>query len=514
MGTVENLVYDLLVIGGGINGVGIANEAAQRGLSIVLCEQNDLASGTSSRSSKLIHGGLRYLEYYEFRLVREALTEREVLLQMAPHIIKPLRFVLPHHKALRPTWMIRAGLFMYDHLGGRKILPASRSLNLRKSQQGEPLKNEFVRGFEYSDCWVDDARLVLLNALQAQEHGAKILTRTRIEAAEKVGNIWRARMVDVETGIAQTVFAKGIVNAAGPWVEDVLKQKLGVRTKKGVRLIKGSHIVVPKLYDGEQAYILQNHDNRIAFVIPYENDFSLIGTTDVPYTDDPAHVAIEQEESEYLCQLVSEYFNKPVTAQDIVWTYSGVRPLYVDDFDNPSAVTRDYVFSLRHDNGQTPVLSIFGGKITTYRQLALHAIRDLAPFFKLRAKAQELAPLPGGDIGDFNEFLASLQLRNPWLPARMAKRLARAYGGRVNDILRGASSLADLGQHFGADLYQREVEFLVAREWARSAEDILWRRSKLGLHLNADQVLAFDEWFQANISGHHVRIEPLQQLAG
>ena len=514
MGTVENLVYDLLVIGGGINGVGIANEAAQRGLSVFLCEQHDLASATSSRSSKLIHGGLRYLEYYEFRLVREALTEREVLLQMAPHIIKPLRFVLPHHKALRPTWMIRAGLFLYDNLGGRKLLPASRSLKLRKCQQGEPLKSEFVRGFEYSDCWVDDARLVLLNALQAQEHGAKIHTRTRVESAEKVGNIWRARVVDTETGSAQTVFAKGVVNAAGPWVEDVLKQKLGVRTKKGVRLVKGSHIVVPKLHDGEQAYILQNHDNRIVFVIPYENDFSLIGTTDVPYTEDPAHVAIEQEEAEYLCQVVSEYFNKSVTTQDIVWSYSGVRPLYDDDSDNPSAVTRDYVFSLRHDNGQTPVLSIFGGKITTYRQLALHALRDLAPFFKLRNKQHDLLPLPGGDIGDFNEFLASLQLRNPWLPARMAKRLARAYGGRVNDMLRGAGSLSGLGQHFGADLYQREVEFLVAQEWARSAEDILWRRSKLGLHLNADQVAAFDNWFQAKILGQPASETRLVKRAG
>lgn len=514
MGTVENLVYDLLVIGGGINGVGIANEAAQRGLSVFLCEQHDLASATSSRSSKLIHGGLRYLEYYEFRLVREALTEREVLLQMAPHIIKPLRFVLPHHKALRPTWMIRAGLFLYDNLGGRKLLPASRSLKLRKCQQGEPLKSEFVRGFEYSDCWVDDARLVLLNALQAQEHGAKIHTRTRVESAEKVGNIWRARVVDTETGCAQTVFAKGVVNAAGPWVEDVLKQKLGVRTKKGVRLVKGSHIVVPKLHDGEQAYILQNHDNRIVFVIPYENDFSLIGTTDVPYTEDPAHVAIEQEEAEYLCQVVSEYFNKSVTTQDIVWSYSGVRPLYDDDSDNPSAVTRDYVFSLRHDNGQTPVLSIFGGKITTYRQLALHALRDLAPFFKLRNKQHDLLPLPGGDIGDFNEFLASLQLRNPWLPARMAKRLARAYGGRVNEMLQGAGSLADLGQHFGADLYQREVEFLIAREWARSADDVLWRRSKLGLHLDADQCAAFDAWFKARVGGRTATDTDFQQLAG
>jgi len=433
---------------------------------------------------------------------------------MAPHIIKPLRFVLPHHKALRPTWMIRAGLFLYDNLGGRKLLPASRSLKLRKCQQGEPLKSEFVRGFEYSDCWVDDARLVLLNALQAQEHGAKIHTRTRVESAEKVGNIWRARVVDTETGSAQTVFAKGVVNAAGPWVEDVLKQKLGVRTKKGVRLVKGSHIVVPKLHDGEQAYILQNHDNRIVFVIPYENDFSLIGTTDVPYTEDPAHVAIEQEEAEYLCQVVSEYFNKSVTTQDIVWSYSGVRPLYDDDSDNPSAVTRDYVFSLRHDNGQTPVLSIFGGKITTYRQLALHALRDLAPFFKLRNKQHDLLPLPGGDIGDFNEFLSSLQLRNPWLPARMAKRLARAYGGRVNEMLQGAGSLADLGQHFGADLYQREVEFLIAREWARSADDVLWRRSKLGLHLDADQCAAFDNWFKARIGGHTAADTNLQQLAG
>ncbi|MEW9900509.1 glycerol-3-phosphate dehydrogenase [Chitinivorax sp. PXF-14] len=487
MGEVANLVYDLLVIGGGINGVGIANEAAQRGLSVLVCEQDDLASHTSSRSSKLIHGGLRYLEYYEFRLVREALSEREVLLAMAPHLIKPMRFVLPHHAALRPGWMIRAGLFLYDHLGGRKVLPASKGLRLRHVAQGQPLKNEFVKGFEYSDCWVDDARLVVANALQAVAYGARVLTRTRVEAAERSGNVWRARIRDLATGNVQTVSARGLINAAGPWVEDVLKERLGVQTRKGVRLVKGSHIVVRKLYEGEQAYILQNHDGRIVFVIPYEQDFSLIGTTDVPYEADPAHVEIDADESAYLCRIVSEYFKTQIVPKDIVWQYSGVRPLFDDASDNPSAVTRDYVLSLKADGGQAPVLSVFGGKITTYRQLALHAMRELAPFYRYRKLPDTPAPLAGGDIGDFSVFLASFVARNPWLPVRVATRLARCYGDRANRIVEGARAMADLGMDYGHGLTEREVSYLIEQEWARSADDVLWRRTKLGLHFSSEQ---------------------------
>lgn len=501
-------IYDLLIIGGGINGVGIANEASQRGLSVLLAEQNDLASATSSASSKLIHGGLRYLEYYEFRLVREALTEREVLLQMAPHIIWPLRFVLPHHKKLRPTWMIRAGLFMYDHLGGRKILPASTGLKLRNVSQGQPLKPRYRKGFEYSDCWVDDARLVVLNALQAKAHGADILTRSRVESAHRVNGVWQATLKQ-EDGRTRTVQARGVVNAAGPWVDQVLKQRLNIDTKEGVQLIKGSHIVVPKLHDGSQAYILQNHDNRIAFVIPYEQDFSLIGTTDVPYSQEPGKVSISQDEVEYLCQIVSEYFNKPVKPSDVVWSYAGVRPLFDDDSDNPSAVTRDYVLTVHHEKHQAPLLSVFGGKITTYRQLALSALKDLAPFYpQLAPAAKKPMPLPGGDLpdADFEQFVAGVYQQWHWLPRAQAYRLARNYGSRISQLLEGCQQLSDLGQDFGAGLSQREVEFLVAEEWAKAAEDILWRRTKRGLHMSEAQRSAFADWFQQHYAAPKLRL--------
>ncbi len=495
----SDITYDLLVIGGGINGVGIANEASQLGLKVLLAEQNDLASATSSASSKLIHGGLRYLEYYEFRLVREALREREVLLQMAPHIIWPLRFVLPHHKKLRPTWMIRAGLYLYDHLGGRKLLPASRGLRLRHVTQGQPLKPRFRRGFEYSDCWVDDARLVVLNALQAEGHGAQILTRTKVEEAHREGDLWRATL-RLEDGSSRLVLARGVVNAAGPWVEQVLKSRLHIETREAVKLIKGSHIVVPRLYEGNQAYILQNHDNRIVFVIPYEGEYSLIGTTDVPFSQEPSRVAISEDEIEYLCQIVSEYFDKGVKPGDVVWSYAGVRPLFDDDADNPSAVTRDYVLSVNHVQGKAPLLSVFGGKITTYRQLAHSAMKDLAAFYKLNVPAtiSRPRPLPGGDIpkADFDGWLADTYQRYHFLPRVLVQRLARNYGTRIHWVLKGVESTLGLGQDFGGGLFEAEVRYLVTHEWARGADDVLWRRTKRGLHMSAEQREAFAAWFK------------------
>ena len=399
MGTVENLVYDLLVIGGGINGVGIANEAAQRGLSIVLCEQNDLASGTSSRSSKLIHGGLRYLEYYEFRLVREALIEREVLWGIAPHIIRPLRFVLPHHRGLRPAWLLRLCLFLYDHLGGRKRLWSTRTLDLTQDAAGAPLKPGFARGFEYSDCRVDDARLVVLNARDAADRGAGIRTRTRAVAAVREAGLWRVTLEDRLTGAHETVTARALVNAAGPWVESFLTGVAQTTPPARVRLVQGSHIVVPRLFDHDRAYIFQNADNRIIFAIPYEEAFTLIGTTDQDYAGDPAAVKASDAEIAYLCAAASEYFRKAVTPADVVWTYSGVRPLYDDGASAAQEATRDYVLHKDGGGDVAPLLSVFGGKITTYRRLAMSALEQLAadlPVLNGKAGWTGAAPLPGG----------------------------------------------------------------------------------------------------------------------
>lgn len=480
---------DLLVIGGGINGTGIARDAAGRGLRVLLCEKGDFASGTSSASSKLIHGGLRYLENYEFRLVREALSEREVLLSIAPHIAWPLRFILPHNKLLRPAWMLRIGLFLYDHLAPRSRLPRSHGLNLRQDIAGKGLKPELTRGFDYSDCWVEDSRLVVLNAMDASHRGAKVLPRHACIAARQEAGRWRATIEDGK-GRRHEVTAGILVNAAGPWVGEVLTGVVGREGEERLRLIKGSHIVVPRLFEGPQAYILQNPDQRIVFAIPYQGDFTLIGTTDVPYEGDPADVAIDAAEVDYLCASVNRYFVRQTTPQDVVWTYSGVRPLYDDSAANPSAVTRDYVFDIAGGkDGQAPLLSIFGGKITTYRRLAEHAMDKLKPFLPQAAAGMPAwtgsAPLPGGDLpgGDFPAFLADFAARHPWLPAPLARRYARAYGTRADTLMSGARSLVDLGADFGGGLFEREVAYLVAYEWARTADDILWRRSKLGLRV-------------------------------
>jgi glycerol-3-phosphate dehydrogenase len=478
---------DLLVVGGGVNGTGIARDAVGRGLSVLLCEQDDLASHTSSASSKLIHGGLRYLEHYEFRLVREALIEREVLLRAAPHIIWPLRFVLPHEPGMRPAWMIRLGLFLYDHLGGRERLPASRAIDLRSDPAGAPLKETYRKAFTYADCWVEDARLVVLNAIDAAERGAEILTRYRCTGAGRADGLWQVTLRPTGGGPERVVRARCLVNAAGPWVSRFLTENLKLPALNRVRLVKGSHIVVPKLYDHDSPYILQHVDRRVIFVIPYERDYALIGTTDLDYDGDPAEVAIADSEIVYLCQAVSRYFKDPVTPAQVRWSYAGVRPLYDDATSDVSAVTRDYVFDLARPDGAAALLSVFGGKITTSRRLAEHALDQLRPVMGFTAGAwTSSAPLPGGDMpgADFDAFLASVRRSHPWLPADLARRYARAYGTRLERLLDGARDLAALGEHLGDGLYEAEVDYLVRNEWARTDGDILWRRSKLGLHVS------------------------------
>jgi glycerol-3-phosphate dehydrogenase len=495
----EDGTVDLLVIGGGINGAGIARDAAGRGLSVILCEQADLASGTSSSSSKLIHGGLRYLEQYEFRLVREALAEREVLLRNAPHIIWPMRFVLPHNKLLRPAWMIRLGLFLYDHIGGKRSLPGTKSLNFRTDRvEGAPLKPELARGFAYSDCWVEDSRLVVLNAIDARSRGAEILLRTRCVEARREGGHWIAKLKDLATGTERVVKARILVNAAGPWVERVLHGVAGQSGLAHMRLVKGSHIVVPCLFEGDHAYILQNTDRRVIFAIPYEHRFTLIGTTDIPFEGDASNVKITPEETAYLCDAVNRYFAKQIGPADVVRSYSGVRPLYDDDSSaNPSAVTRDYVFDLAGSPGEAPLLSIYGGKITTYRRLAEHAMDKLTPFIpNLRPSWTADAALPGGDMAShrFEPFAAAFKNRHPWLPKDVAQRLCRLYGTMAERIVGASTKLVDMGIDFGGGLYEREVDWLVREEWANSADDILWRRTKLGLHVPAEGAVRLAEW--------------------
>ena len=485
-------IYDLLIVGGGINGAGIARDATGRGLKVLLAEKGDLAGATSSASSKLIHGGLRYLEHYAFRLVREALAERDVLLRNAPHIIWPMRFVLPHSPEQRPVWMIRAGLWLYDHLGWmpghRSKLPGSHKLDLRDPAYAGTLRPAFPTGFVYSDCWVDDARLVVLNARDAADRGAEIRVRTSVTAARREGGLWRAQLTAMD-GTTTDVVARGLVNAAGPWVREVLGSAIGLNQSPGVRLVKGSHIIVPRLYEGDHAFILQNDDRRVVFVIPYEGRFTLIGTTDIPFTDDPGAVAISPDETAYLCRAVSRYFAKPVSPSDAVWAYAGVRPLYDDGSASASEVTRDYVLDLQGEPGNTaPLLSVFGGKITTFRRLAEHALEKLTPFYPgLKPTWTATAPLPGGDLpdADFERYVDKLARSFPWLPAAALRAMARRHGTRIERILRGAQSLGDLGEHFGGGLYAREVDLLVAEEWARTAEDVLFRRTKLGLHMDA-----------------------------
>jgi glycerol-3-phosphate dehydrogenase len=474
-------VYDLAVIGGGINGVGIAADAAGRGLSVYLCEKDDLAQHTSSASSKLIHGGLRYLEHYEFRLVREALAEREVLLAKAPHIVKPMRFVLPHRPHLRPAWMIRAGLFLYDHLGKREKLPGSHSLRF---DSDSPLKSEMTHGFEYSDCWVDDARLVVLNAMAAREKGAHVHTHTRCVSARRSKGLWHVHLERAD-GSLYSVRARTLVNAAGPWVARFIKDDLKQKSPYGIRLIQGSHIVVPRLHDGEHAYILQNEDRRIVFAIPYLERFTLIGTTDREYQGDPAKVAITEEEIDYLLQVINAHFKQPLTRADVLHTYAGVRPLCDDESDEPSAITRDYTLALSAGAGEPPLLSVFGGKLTTYRKLAESALAQLATYFpKLGPSWTATNPLPGGEGMSSREALVeALRAQHSWLPANLARRWAVTYGSRSWRLLEGAQSLEDLGERIGADLHAREVDYLCNEEWAQDAADILWRRTKLGLFL-------------------------------
>jgi glycerol-3-phosphate dehydrogenase len=488
---------DLLIVGGGVNGCGIARDAAGRGLTVLLCEQDDLAAHTSSASTKLIHGGLRYLEEFHFRLVRKALREREVLLNSAPHIMRPLHFVMPHAAHLRPAWMIRAGLFLYDHLAARAHLAASSSIDLRTHVAGEALQPGYRRGFVYSDGQVDDARLVLLNALDAQARGATILTHTRCERLTPQGGGWNATL-SAEGG-SFTVQARAVVNATGPWVSAFVTQASPVQVAHQVRLVKGSHVVVPRLFAHRFAYIFQNVDRRIVFAIPYEHDFTLLGTTDVDYHADPALVGIEASEVAYLCTLANRYFRQPITPADVVWSYSGVRPLLADESTDPMSVTRDYALEL--DRAPAPLLSVFGGKITTYRRLAEDAVNLLAAPLSLRAPAWTAgALLPGGDLpeGSFAVFLRTLERRYPWLPVRMRLRFAHAYGTRIERVLGGATTLAALGQEILPQLYERELQYLLDEEFARSATDILWRRSKLGLHLLKADTGPLTRWLESN----------------
>ena len=490
-------IVDLFVIGGGVNGAGIARDAAGRGLSVILCEKDDLAEGTSSRSGKLVHGGLRYLEYYEFRLVREALIEREVLLESAPHIIWPMRFVLPHSPDDRPAWLVRLGLFLYDHLGGRKRLPATRTLNLRTAPEGAPIKDAFRRGFEYSDCWVDDARLVVINALDAAERGARVFTRTACTAARRESGLWVVEMRDGRTGIRTVVRARALINAGGPWVNDIVNRVAGQNSTRNVRLVKGSHIVVPKFWEGRQAYLIQNSDKRVIFINPYQNDLALIGTTDIPYEGRPEDVAADESEIDYLIKVVNRYFKRGLARGDVVYSFSGVRPLYDDNADNPSAVTRDYIFELDAPDAQAPLLSVFGGKITTFRKLAEHALDRIAPFFPHMGKPWTAkAYLPGGDIAnaDFEQFLGDLAGEYPWMPASLLKHYGRLYGTRTRALVGGARSLDELGRCFGKDFFEREANYLFDREWAVTSADILERRTKHGLHLSAEERAAFEHW--------------------
>jgi glycerol-3-phosphate dehydrogenase len=492
-------------VGGGINGAGIARDAAGRGLSVVLCEQHDLAAHTSSSSSKLIHGGLRYLEHYEFGLVRKALIEREVLLRSAPHIMWPLRFVMPHAKGQRPAWLIRLGMFLYDHLARRELLPGSRGLDLRRHAAGAPLKAEFTRGFVYSDGWVDDARLVVLNAMAAAEKGARIHTRTRCESLVRQGQQWQATLRQAD-GHAVQVRARCVVNAAGPWVAQFLGETAHVRSGKSVRLVKGSHIVVKRLFEHDHAYIFQNPDGRIVFAIPYERDFTLIGTTDVEYRGDSAKVAISDEEIGYLCALSNRYFSKPIAPADVLWSYAGVRPLLEDAAADASAVTRDYQLDLNRDGA--PLLSVFGGKITTFRKLAEEAVDMIAPVLgNSRGSWTADACLPGGDlfaptpqnrsVREFDGFVHGLQQQYAWLPPQLLQRYARAYGSRAHALLKGKSKLEEMGEEIFAGLYAAEVDYLLRHEWATCAADILWRRSKLGLHFPKGSEAVLDAWLAA-----------------
>ncbi|HEY3178532.1 MAG TPA: glycerol-3-phosphate dehydrogenase [Casimicrobiaceae bacterium] len=497
--------YDLLVIGGGINGAGIARDAAGRGLSVLLVERDDLAAHTSSQSTKLIHGGLRYLEYREFRLVAESLAEREVLLQAAPHLVEPLAFVLPHEPHLRPAWMIRVGLFLYDRLGGKMTLPKSFGVRLAGSRWGAGLKPGFHRGFVYADARVDDARLVVINAIDAQALGARIRVRTRLVRARRIEGVWRATLQTAD-GKSEEIAARALVNAGGPWVKDVLNSVTTQPMRASVRHVKGSHIVVPQVHPEAHAYILQNADNRIIFIIPYEGRYSLIGTTDVP-VDDYERPVIANDEIDYLLDLVNGYLERRLERSDIVWTYSGVRPLFDDGSQDPSAVTRDYVLKIDAEYGtpgRAPVLSIFGGKITTYRKLAEQALSDLAPFFPdIKPAWTSGAPLPGGEMGgDRNAFFARLCAQYRGMPADLLRALARRHGSLAPRVLGDAETPSDLGENFGAQLTAREIDHFVVNEWARTAEDVLWRRTKCGLSMSANDRARVADYVAERVGVH------------
>nr|WP_325248116.1 glycerol-3-phosphate dehydrogenase [Amylibacter sp.] len=514
-------VIDLFVIGGGINGCGIARDAVGRGLSVELAEMNDLASATSSASTKLFHGGLRYLEYWEVRLVREALIERETLLKAMPHISWPMRFVLPYHKDMRfegdtptskllnifmpwmkgrrPAWLVRLGLFLYDNLGGREILGKTTSVDLPHSPEGAPLNDRFKKAYEYSDCWIEDSRLVVLNARDAQARGAKINVRTKVVSAEQVDGLWKILLEDKDSGTQRTVHARMLVNAGGPWVENVIRNTVRINSSEGVRLVRGSHIVTRKLYDHDKCYFFQGEDGRIIFTIPYESDFTLIGTTDADHTDVTQKPECTSQERDYLLKFASNYLKQPVTKDDIVWTYSGVRPLYNDGASSATAATRDYVLKVDTSAG-APILNVFGGKITTYRRLAESALEKIAPYFDdLPAKWTAGVPMPGGDfpVDGVADLTAKLAAAYPFLTQKWATRLVKAYGTESFDLLGYAPAESDLGQSFGATLTEREVTWLMQKEFAYSAQDVVWRRSKLGLRLSLEEIEVLDEWMAA-----------------
>ena len=498
MGTENPHSVDLLVIGGGINGAGIARDAAGRGPKVLLVEKDDLSSHTSSSSSKLIHGGLRYLEHFEFRLVAEALAEREVLLKVARHLVWPARFVMPHVPALRPRWMIRTGLFLYDHLARRASLPGSHAVRLDAPPYNSGLRPQFRHGFIYSDCRVDDARLVVINAMDARGRGAEILTRTECLSARREGDSWRATLSG-----GREIRARAIVNAAGPWVKRVLNERLGQPSQDGVKLVKGSHIVLPQLYPGDHAFILQNDDRRVVFMIPYGDRHTLVGTTDVPFDGDANTVQASDAEAEYLCRAAGRYLAQPVDPAQVAWRYAGVRPLYDDGTSDPSAITRDYTLRVDDASGSAPVLSVYGGKITTYRRLAEHALRDLAPYFPgLKGDWTATEPLIGGDFAGASreEARDAFFARYSGVPQETLRGLFRRHGMLVYDVLGDAASVADLGEPFGAELYGREIDYLVEREWARSAEDVLWRRTKAGLHLAPAQHAAVARYLAQRVS--------------
>lgn len=516
--------FDLLIIGGGINGCGIARDATGRGLKVCLSEMNDLASATSASSTKLFHGGLRYLEYFEFRLVREALIERENLLRAMPHISWPMRFVLPYHKIMRfdmstptskllstvmpwmkgrrPAWLIRLGLFMYDHLGGRKILPATSNISLRSAVEGQGLNPKFEKAYEYSDCWIEDSRLVTLNARDAEQRGATIRTRSKVVGAEVVDGIWHVDLEETATGQKTTSTAAMVVNAGGPWVGDVLRTTLRSNSQAGVRLVRGSHIVTKRLFDHDKCYFFQGTDGRIIFAIPYETDFTLIGTTDQDHEDAAVKPECTPEERDYLINFINEYLAKPINTDDVVWSYSGVRPLYDDGASSASAATRDYVLKLDTSRG-APSLNVFGGKITTYRCLAESAMKEIEKVLPVTGEPWTAGvALPGGDfpVDGVDVLVAKAKSAFPFLTDRWALRLVRAYGTEVADVLAGAKAVKSLGEHFGADLYQVEVQWLIDKEYAQSADDIVWRRSKLGLQMTKEQISALDKWIEYRLS--------------